>query len=173
MTPTLSAYDQRWIERAKARSVESASGCWLWQGFIGPWGYGRLHYRGRGAAVHRKMYEIEHGVTLTRWQLVCHTCDVPNCWNPEHLWLGTPSDNILDSAKKGRHRNARKTECKHGHPLSGANVWICKEGLRHCRTCSRIRQRIAGGWTREEALADITPIPQNAPTPRRWKGKAA
>jgi hypothetical protein len=77
----------------------------------------------------------------------------------------------MDSARKGRHRNGRKTHCWRGHPLSGKNLFVCNDGLRHCNTCSRIRQRMRSGWTREEAEADVTPIAQNAKTPRRWTGK--
>lgn len=31
-----------------------------------------------------------------------HTCDVPNCIEPTHLVLGTPSQNRLDCIAKGR-----------------------------------------------------------------------
>lgn len=149
----LSFADQDWIERQKARSKIIDGGCWLWQGFIGPWGYGRTSYLGKVRPVHRKMYEIVNGVILTRWQLVCHTCDVPHCWNPDHLWLGTPSDNILDSAKKGRHRNARKNECKRGHPLSGDNL-VIYGGLRRCVICQRGRYRLRSGWPADLAFTD-------------------
>ncbi|MGB7709575.1 MAG: hypothetical protein WBL95_08550 [Microcoleus sp.] len=39
------------------------------------------------------------------------SCDNPSCINPEHLWAGTRSQNLLDASKKGR------TQGK-SHPLS-------------------------------------------------------
>lgn len=34
-----------------------------------------------------------------------HSCDVPECINPEHLSVGTQSDNVQDAIRKGRYRN--------------------------------------------------------------------
>ena len=36
---------------------------------------------------------------------VLHRCDTPECINPDHLWLGTNRDNILDKVSKGRTPN--------------------------------------------------------------------
>lgn len=47
------------------------------------------------------MYEIVHGPVPDGLD-VLHTCDVPNCVSPWHLFLGTHGENMLDSAVKGR-----------------------------------------------------------------------
>lgn len=77
-------------------------GCWLWIGSIDKDGYGRLnisHEKTIGA--HRFSYEL-FWRKIPMGYMVCHSCDVPGCVNPLHLWLGTALDNNRDAIKKGR-----------------------------------------------------------------------
>ncbi|HBR21586.1 MAG TPA: hypothetical protein DD713_03315 [Nitrospiraceae bacterium] len=50
---------------------------------------------------HRFMYELCIG-PIPEGMLVCHTCDIERCGNPEHLFLGTHKDNTQDAINKGR-----------------------------------------------------------------------
>ena len=81
--------------------VNKTDGCWLWTGHRTTNGYGRLHFDGRGIQAHRLAWEWTNG-PIPEGLRVCHRCDVPNCVNPEHLFLGTQQDNIRDMYAKGR-----------------------------------------------------------------------
>jgi len=115
------------------------SGCWEWQGGLSATGYGVLSLGSRAAMrAHRMAYEIAHGPIPTGL-FVCHRCDNRRCVNPEHLWLGTNSDNTRDASEKGRIANQcmYQTHCKHGHPFAGENLYITGDGTRGCRECRR------------------------------------
>lgn len=85
-----------------------SDGCWIWMGRRSPDGYGK--YRPAGTTdehrAHRYAYELWVG-PIPEGLLVCHSCDVPLCVNPAHLWTGTPLDNAQDRTAKGRGRNGR------------------------------------------------------------------
>jgi hypothetical protein len=146
-------YQRKWVARVRARCVESGSGCLLWCGFVGAKGYGHTNYRGSTRAVHRKMFEIIHGLTLKTEQFVCHRCDVPNCCNPDHLFLGNNDENMADKCRKGRHHEMKVTACPRGHEYNAANTRINPSGSRACRLCSRARQRLKSGWPVELAYS--------------------
>jgi hypothetical protein len=169
-------YDVLWIARVRSRVVVvSETGCWLWQGWITKlWGYAQVGYRGRPVHVHRKLYMVLHNVQLSRDQYVCHTCDVRHCVNPDHLWLGSNSDNQKDSSAKSRHYESRRTHCERGHEFSPENT-IVRATMRGtprrvCRICERIRYRISLGWTEEEA-ATTPRIPNGFRTERGETGR--
>lgn len=82
--------------------------CWLWVSNRDRYGYGRFLGAVRGVSTkfaHRFSYMLHKG-DIPSGMLVCHKCDNPPCVNPEHLFLGTESDNMNDKISKGRHRAA-------------------------------------------------------------------
>lgn len=76
--------------------------CWGWSGTKNSEGYGVLHTGDSTYELaHRVSYRLFRGEIPPR-MFVCHRCDCPECSNPEHLFLGTPSENMQDARKKGR-----------------------------------------------------------------------
>lgn len=116
---------------------EPVSGCWLWSKFIGKDGYGRYQALQGPRVAHRAAFEIYKG-PIPEGLSVLHRCDVRCCVNPDHLWLGTYSDNMYDMHKKGRHRKRFNGRCSKGHKLTDDNVRINSgTGQRRCKICIR------------------------------------
>lgn len=97
-------------ERVYSRTaINERSGCWEWLGSKHK-GYGKLTVGSRAdgsrksAFAHRVSYEIAFG-KIPDGMEVCHKCDNPSCINPDHLFLGTRQDNVLDRQRKGRNIN--------------------------------------------------------------------
>lgn len=84
--------------------VDEQTGCWLWRGPYGHGGYGSGSdpRTRRARQAHRMSHEVFNG-PIPDGMYVCHTCDCPPCVNPEHLWTGTPKENVRDMMAKGRH----------------------------------------------------------------------
>lgn len=102
----LRRYQDRFNSRLKKNP---ATGCLEWQGARFPEGYGKIHIRPKVLRTHRVAWALANG----RWpgeMMVCHSCDNPCCCNPEHLWLGSNSDNQVDAVKKGRRSHIEPTK---------------------------------------------------------------
>src|SRR5262249_45439046 len=65
------------------------------------YGHGQISLRNRQRLVHRLAYECLVGPIPDGMQ-VNHTCNVPNCCNPLHLYLGSQQDNMDDMVRDGR-----------------------------------------------------------------------
>ena len=95
------------IEQCLIQNSEPGpNGCINWTGPINTCGYGKVGVRLWGVysreLVHRLAAFIWKGSSRDSWICVCHKCDNRRCINPDHLFLGSKRENILDRDKKQR-----------------------------------------------------------------------
>src|SRR5262245_66367078 len=93
-------------QRFWKRVFPMESGCWEWD-LPEKCGYGAMRFDGRWTLAHRIM-ALVCGMAI-QGVCVCHHCDNPTCVNPEHLFIGSRLDNMLDIANTERRWRQRKT----------------------------------------------------------------
>lgn len=131
--------------------INAETGCWLWQGFIDPGGYGtRGHRGGKSSMAHRRVYEERKGAIPFGLQLD-HLCKVRHCVNPDHMEPVTPKINTLRSEGITA-LSSRKTHCKQGHSLPPELQFNVSQGFhRRCKVCQKEQQKrwwANGGYER-------------------------
>lgn len=98
------------LDYIRQRSDEDPhTGCWNWNRCITSSGYGLIGVRRFPSKLaHRAAYQIATGEPAPALMDVCHRCDNRRCVNPEHLFVGSRSDNMRDCVAKGRLRSPLK-----------------------------------------------------------------
>lgn len=129
-------YDKkRLLNRLKARTKYTEDGHWLWIGKITKHGRGVMQVggvKGKDIEIHRVSAYVHHNLDLkdtNSHALHKPICRYKNCWNPEHLYVGTHTDNMRDE---------RKELCIRGHDLFVLGS-VKRDGSRYCRECRRLR----------------------------------
>jgi hypothetical protein len=147
-----------WVELPKIDwdkiMPEPNSGCWLWIGACNGDGYATIHCKGKTFAGHRVIFQRLIG-SIPKGMQVLHKCDVPFCLNPDHLWLGSHTDNMRDKKKKDRvHR-------PHGE-LNG-----------HCKLTKlealEIKSAVIGCWKLSKRYGMSVSTIQNIRNGRIWR----
>lgn len=102
---------EAWAATAKLRQpsirekfqsyVVKADGCWRWSGPRDKDGYGvffvaKKQYRAPVVAL-----EVD-GRPVPKGMYALHHCDNPECVRPDHLYPGTPKQNVADMIDRGR-----------------------------------------------------------------------
>ena len=87
--------------------VKKGDGCWEWTAKRNNKGYGMFGVRTKSGwsftTASRVAYELTYG-PIPKGKWVLHICDNRSCARPDHLFLGTHSDNMRDMHSKGRGR---------------------------------------------------------------------
>ncbi len=114
-------------------SIDDVDGCWLWIACKNYRGYGVFRWQGAARLAHRVLYEYTFGPVPTGLELD-HLCTNPPCVNPFHLEPVTHLENV---------RRAEWILCKHGHELTGENIYYRKDrpGKKECKVCQHIRNK--------------------------------
>ena len=121
------------VEERFWRQVKKTPGCWEWMGKSKDHrGYGQIGMGGKGAKqelVHRFSYTLHKG-QIPDGLVVMHACDNPRCVNPDHLSVGTKSENTLDAVRKGRWKAIPPLHCgedQHSSKLTAEAVRLIRD----------------------------------------------
>lgn len=96
------SYNRHATKKKHIKYRVNENGCWLCISHtLDRDGYAKITRNKKEMRLHRYVYELEKG-EIPDGHVVMHTCDIPTCFNPDHLTTGTIGDNVRDALSKGR-----------------------------------------------------------------------
>jgi hypothetical protein len=126
--------------------------CWIWNsatvGKSPDKQYGCVGDTEPERLVHRLVFLLTHGRRAT--PQAAHSCGRSRCFNPDHIYEATQSQNEADKMIHGTQvkdtsvfgdYQRNKDSCPQGHPYDEDNTYVDPKGGRRCRTCHREEQR--------------------------------
>ena len=112
------------VENRVLPRIDTSGECWVWTGAKAS-GRGQVAFKGKVLAVTRVVWEYHNG-PIPPGMFICHKCDNPPCCRLDHLFVGSPADNMRDMMEKGR-ANPRSGPQHHNYRLSDAQVVDLRE----------------------------------------------
>lgn len=80
--------------------IRKEGDCWLFKNSsCGE--YSKIRWNAKWHLAHRISYEVHNG-PIPKGKWICHKCDTPKCVNPDHLFIGSASENRKDAVSKKR-----------------------------------------------------------------------
>ena len=126
-------------DRFWSKADRLTEGCWSWRASRDQYGYGRFNIDQVIHKAHRVAWEKAYG-PIPVGKCVCHRCDNPSCVRPDHLFLASQAENIVDCNAKGRATGGRMDgELNPSSKLTVAQVLdICRDRFERAATLQAI-----------------------------------
>jgi len=101
-------YIQEVLKRIKDKTFYDGD-CWRYTGKHVGSGYGSITYRNKTIRLNRFIAYVYHGLPdptiahLVTYDKACHKpeCRFKDCWNPDHIYVGTSQQNVQDQINAG------------------------------------------------------------------------
>jgi len=130
--------------------------CWEWAGTANQRGYGVIRMAGtrkKKQATHVALF-VKTGRWVPTGMAACHRCDNPRCVNPDHLFVGTYSDNMRDMVAKGRHKSPPPQCFPRGSAHHSAK--LTEEAVREIRDSCENQPKLAAKYgVCQQTISDI------------------
>lgn len=93
------------MSRLLKKRVITPEGCWVIPKVKAKDCYPRIRYYGTLWKAANLVFYLKRKSEWSPSLYICHKCNNKKCFNPEHLYLGTNSENLLDFHRPSRGAN--------------------------------------------------------------------